>query len=350
MRCDSLHLPDDCLTVECVLAAAVVILNEIWIRANLDSWLNDVRTASFLLEQDAIVTATASRAVFGQEVMSRFMRDLHLFSRTAGWLLFGAISRSSTLTDRRSGAEECKVYPEEEGDPTCPFNLNGSFACDCDWDDHYASADTCGVYPRDGPNSSRYAQVGYFEGQRTDSDPSTGNRPPRSNRTIYSPSDTDWWDGFDEMPGANKGASAAGFETTYDRVRTLSALTAVEFPLYNYFPGRDESRHLGTYVGLEADGMVSQLLLKSPFIVPHILTCPAGHSQNIGYLGCDGSHSRYPFWQSNDDNKAYEIAPELCPNNTHGYDARCRGWFSNAAKKKTYISPPYSFASSSGAV
>ena len=58
------------------------------------------------------------------------------------------------------------------------------------------------------------------------------------------------------MPGSDKRASASGYGSTYDRVRVLSALSTVHFPLYNYFPGVDEKVHLGAYVGLDADGMV----------------------------------------------------------------------------------------------
>lgn len=124
---------------------AVVWLGESWIRGNLQKWLEDVRAASFALEQDAIVTATLgkhpygsshacicpgivnsepppptflARAAFGQEVIDRFMRDLHLYTRTAGWLLFGALQRSEAFTYMRSGAEGCKEYEEKS---QCPF-------------------------------------------------------------------------------------------------------------------------------------------------------------------------------------------------------------------------------------
>lgn len=59
------------------------------------------------------------------------------------------------------------------------------------------------------------------------------------------------------MPGSELGHNASGFGTTYARVRVLSALSSILFPLYNYFPGRDEDRHLGSYIGAENDGMVS---------------------------------------------------------------------------------------------
>jgi hypothetical protein len=81
-----------------IIPGAVVSLSEIWIRTNLQKWLTDVTIGSFKLEQDAIVTATLSRAVYGNEVMARFMRDLHLYSRTVGWLLFGALLRSDSFT------------------------------------------------------------------------------------------------------------------------------------------------------------------------------------------------------------------------------------------------------------
>lgn len=220
----------------------------------MDKWLADVKAVSSMIEKDAVVTATLARAVFGQEVVSRFMRDLHVYARTTGWLLFGGLQRSGSFSQMRSGSEECKTYEENTFD--CPFKTE-DVPCDCAWDDNYASEGQCINYDSQGINSSRYLQTNMFEGLRSDIDPSTGNRVASSFPNIStSPEETAWWASPDEMPGASKGAQASGFSTVYDRVRVLSALSVIHFPMYNYFPGRDERIHLGSYVGLAADGMV----------------------------------------------------------------------------------------------
>jgi len=67
-------------------------------------------------------------AEFGREVMSRYARDLHMYTRTTGWLLFGALRRSASFTELRTGSEECKYY---EDDPdACPFKKR-EVPCDC---------------------------------------------------------------------------------------------------------------------------------------------------------------------------------------------------------------------------
>jgi hypothetical protein len=248
-----------------------VSLNEIWIRTNLQKWLTDVRTASFKLEQDAIVTATLSRAAFGREVMARFARDLHLYSRTAGWLLFGAIQRSDSFTKIRTGSDECKYY-DPAGSTVCPFKEK-EVPCDCEWNDNWATEGQCTNILQEEGIEPRYKQSFVVGGQKTDIDPSTGNRNPIPDRSIIPyPNQTAWWDFPEEMVGSYKGASASGYATTYDRVRVLSALTAISMPLYNYNPGSGENVSLGLFVGLQADGMVRPavwlvLLLKAPH--PH---------------------------------------------------------------------------------
>jgi len=114
----------------------------------------------------------------------------------------------------------------------------------------------CTDYAAEGIDA-RYLQASIFEGPRTDIDPLTGNRRETSFPNIStSPETTEWWSDVNDLPGSSKGTSAAGYETTYDRVRTLSALSAIHAPLYNYVPPQDSKVRLGSWVGLEADGMV----------------------------------------------------------------------------------------------
>ena len=228
-------------------------MGEVWIRGNLDKWLNDVKEASIMLEQDAIVAATLARADFGSSVVSRFMRDLNVWTRTTGWLLFGGIQRSASFTLMRSGAEECKSYANTSFE--CPFK--NEVPCDCSWDDNYALEGQCVNNTAEG----RFVQTSAFEGQRSDIDPLTGSRSTITWETGTTPLRTEWWDDPNEMPGASKGSLASGYSTTYDRVRVLSALAAIQFPVYNYFPGHDENENviLGSWVGFQADGSVGFL-------------------------------------------------------------------------------------------
>ena len=229
-------------------ASAVVSMGESWIRGNLDKWLNDVKEASILLEQDAIVAATLARADFGSSVVSRFMRDLNVWTRTVGWLLFGGLQRSEGFTNVRSASEECKSYVNAPLE--CPVKTD--IPCDCAWNDNFAAAGQC----TNSTSEGRFTQISAFEGQNSDIDPLTGNRDTVSEETGTTPSRTSWWEDPNTMPGASKRSLASGYGTTYDRVRTLSALSAIQFPIYNYFPGSEENVILGSWVGLQADGSV----------------------------------------------------------------------------------------------
>ena len=128
-----------------------------------------------------------------------------------------------------------------------------------------------------------------------------------------------------EVPGHKKGLLAAGYETTYDRLRTISPVSIIQIPLYNTYPRKDEL--LGTFTGFEADGMM------------------------MGFRDCDDySHVDYSFWNSTEINGAADFRPELCPLGKYGYDARCRGWYANGKKiweesgTSIYCMPPYLFA------
>ena len=124
--------PPESFAFACTLLAFIVMVAGLSIRGNMDKWLADVKAASYLLEKDAVDTAALSRAAFGREVMSRFIRDLHVYSRTAGWLLFGGLQRSESINPFRSGAEECKYYSK---DANCPFKTR-EVPCDCAWNDN----------------------------------------------------------------------------------------------------------------------------------------------------------------------------------------------------------------------
>jgi len=323
----------------CAPSAAILATREVWIRGNLGKWLGDVKNASVVLERDAIVSATLARSEFGKQVIFQFTRDLNVISRTSGWLLLGGLERSEGFTTMDTGAEECKGYVNTEN--VCPADLDT--VCDCSWSTYPLVSCTHGLYClyesiltlsflllddffqevgecTFNPSNGRFVQHSTYEGQKSDID-QVGNRIQVTNGTGAFPLQTDWWDDPNEMPGAEKGSNAHGFATTYDRVRVLSALSVIQFPVYNY-PRPRENEMLGTFVGLEADGMM------------------------LSFTGCDKSGFSYSSFQSTVENRAAEIAPDLCPLGRFGYDARCREWYDEAKRRGFYIMPRYDFASS----
>lgn len=149
-----------------------------------------------------------------------------------------------------SGSGQCKFYtPGEE--TICPFIENDTLTpCSCEWDDPWGYGctefgDT--IHPR-------YLQHRWFEGPASGAG-AEGDREGTLYPTIdFAPPTTEWWpQNTSKLPGAYKGNNASGYETTYDRVRVVSAVSVADFPLYNYQPGIGEQRMLGTYVGFEAD-------------------------------------------------------------------------------------------------
>lgn len=288
------------------------------ITRTLPALLDETNEASLALEKFHVGIVAQSRAEFAGEVLEEPVRDLHLYKRVAEWLLLDVIARTDAFTLVDESTEECKVYPNK----TCPFyNDSDRSPCDCDWGFPRYGRSNCsriGVDPR-------MRQWRYWASQSNDADERTGNR----NSTSYplvdtSPESTNWWSDISEVPGAEKGSNASGYETTYDRIRVLSAISVVEFPIFNYDSG-DLARikHLGMFVGLEADGMLT------------------------GSSGCDYSHAEFSRFQSSEENGAHLLRPELCPLKKYGYDARCRGWYADGkALGETHITSPYKFAAS----
>ncbi|CAB9502209.1 expressed unknown protein [Seminavis robusta] len=283
------------------------------------NWLAIVEERSKDIELQALITATNIRAAYGEEVMHRFARDLHVYTRLAGWLFFDGIRRTDFMAFQTSGSEQCKNYNATNKE-VCPFLENETLTpCPCGWDDPWGANCT------DVSNFThpRYLMHRWYEGLSTDAD-SVGDRFNITWPGLYNlPSTTDWWNDTNLMPGSSKGEMAAGYETTYDRVRVGSALSVADFPIYNYFPGKGETGMMGTYVGFEADGMFT------------------------GFSGCE-TYAGLAWWQSTEDNGGFKVNGTLCPNGKFGFDARCRGWY-GASKQQGgdfHITPPYLFASS----
>jgi hypothetical protein len=276
------------------------------IQQELPTWLGDVKEASVALEKDAIKTTAKLRAVYAQEIMAQPIRDLHLYTRTAGWLYFGGLERSSAFTRIESGTEDCKLFTPGK----CPYVQE--MPCDCDWYDATVPSGTiCKNNYTDGFMNGRETQVQQFSVQAmsmSNADKSTGvttkhDMPTGSTSAAY----TTWRADVTKVPGNEKGAGAAGYSTTYDRLRVSSALSVVEFPLYNYYSPKDYSKQLGTFIGFEADGLYS------------------------GYAGCSANEAENSLWVSDIFNRAAEVNADLCPIGKYGFDPRCRDWYARCA-------------------
>lgn len=216
------------------------------------AWIDSAKDTSFALAFEKLGRSCELRALYTEQVMPGPLRDLHVATRIAGWLLFGAINRSSSFTEMEiEMVEECKVYSEDE---VCPFESDESRSpCDCKWDDPWNR--TCTIHPED----SRYDQRMWYINQNRDYDPDTGRRNESTSFPEYdfSAATTSWFTDVDEMPGSYKGENASGHATTYDRIRVISALSTAVFPIYNHdIEGgvRQSKAAMSTYVGFEADG------------------------------------------------------------------------------------------------
>ena len=221
------------------------------------------------------------------DVLFNHARDLHVFNRLAGWLFFGAIPMANTFTEMYTTAEVCKDYPFKT---SCPAIQNTPAAtCDCAWKDRVIK-NTC----QSNYTDSRRLQQLFFEGLREDADPITGHR----NSTTYPavgrfPNDTYFWESIDAVPGAERGYNASGYRTTFDRLRTTSALSAIQIPLYNYVQGTQLQRTWGSILSFDADGMFA------------------------GYVGCSTAHTHFAHLQANGDPSVWGNK-ELCPTGKFG--------------------------------
>ena len=263
------------------------------------------------------------QSLYGAQALAGSMRDLHLLTRITSWLLFGAVLRSEAFPDVEIPmVEECKAYGPEE---VCPFDADPSRSpCDCAWNDPWGrKCDDFAV-------QSRSLQRMWFLGQARDADTETGARFNIQGfpEFDFNPVSTKWWTDANDMPGAEKGLNASGYETTYDRLRVSSAVQGIVMPLYNYhslsgFNGPRTSA--SSYVAFEADG---------------------GY---LGYAGCNYDASRYASFVSSDENGAYLVSPNLCPLGKYGYDPRCRPWYADTKRitlwenGHVHLTAPYRF-------
>jgi hypothetical protein len=85
--------------------------------------------------------------------------------------------------------------------------------------------------------------------------------------------------------------------------------------------------------------------------ISHLLSSFSLCYQFTGYLGCNHKNAAHgSFFVSNNDNRAADIAPDLCPLGKFGYDPRCREWYDTGQKlykkerQPAYLTAPYQFA------
>lgn len=279
------------------------------------------------LEVVALSSITALKATQAQLSANEVIRDLHVETRLAGWLMFDGMSRSDAFTRmEEKAAQQCREYNLDDTTRNCPFYLDFTTApCACDWEDlndlACANVDV---------TDSRNLQERFFYCQARDFDVATGFRNDASSfgpGVDDSSNATRWWDDVEKVPGARKSVNASGFSTTYDRVRVSSAMALVDIPLYNYVTQMGRPKHLlSTLVAFQADGLVT------------------------GYDGCGHHEGLVSSFVSNERNRAFEIAPGLCPEGKFGFDPRCRAWYSTGRalyeglRQPIHITSPYMFA------
>jgi hypothetical protein len=219
------------------------------------AWVSSAESSSYALQLDVFVSEGRLRATYTEQMLPGPTRDLYLLTRLTGWILFGAVGRSHSFTDiEMDFVEECKTYKEDEACPSFDSDIFRS-PCDCTWEDPWKGDQRCQQVPAD----SRAIQRFWYLNQNRDFDPETGNRLQSESypELDYSPETTSWWVDPDMMPGSFKGSNASGYETAYDRLRVISAVSSVGFPIYNYVTNTNaKERHTAwsTYVAFESDG------------------------------------------------------------------------------------------------
>jgi HAMP domain-containing protein len=316
------------IVVPLVLTNAVICwIVSFQILEKVSLWIHDTADESLELELAALHSVAVLKSTQAQLTINEVVRDLHVMTRLAGWLFFDGIARSDAFTHmEEKAAQECRGYVADDSTRICPFFNDFERApCACEWEDLNAVACTDVNY-----TDARTLQERFFVCQAQDYDKVTGNRDDASSfgpGVQDSPNTTLWWDDVDKVPGAEKGRSASGFETTYDRIRVSSAISVVEIPIYNYVTRSNYSKYaLSTYIAFQADGMVT------------------------GYHGCDHKQAFVSTFESNESNRAFKIAPKLCPKGKFGFDPRCREWYStghslyNKSGQPVFITAPYLLA------
>lgn len=288
------------------------------------------------LNERSLYTLAKARAVFSARVISPSFRDVHLMSRIAGWLFFGGLQKANSVTAMTTASEECKKipFPRKDPDHGCPYVQNlSNTPCDCKWKRNGDSESTqCFDYDQDYDQDSRYLQQLWWFGSKQDAWPNGDVNFTSYPDVATSAANTSWWSDWNAVPGAELGFNATNSNTIYEILLSLSAMSMVQIPIFNYQNGRRNTGTLGTYTAFEDSGLYS------------------------GYTGCadDILHPYASQFQSNNDTAADVINSTLCPLGKYGYDPRCRPWYKGGKLTHTegsdplYVSPPYHYVGPSG--
>mmetsp|Transcript_25294 Transcript_25294/g.50638 ORF Transcript_25294/g.50638 Transcript_25294/m.50638 type:complete len:1747 (-) Transcript_25294:50-5290(-) len=302
-----------------IVFSLIISVTVLWKISTFSDLLEPVKEDFISLHNNYLYSSTALRASLVSSTTGVVARDLHVITRYATWLFFGALETISVVDMVGTGTEECKNKPVGE---TCLWLKNQP--CDCDWGWHFD--EVCAKYEE---RDSRPLQKLYMASQKDDAW-QDGTRNFTTSPFATSPEETNWWQQISDLPDSSADFVAeSNYGTSFQRASTASALSGVLISFYNVMlgtlpPGLPMVPHFALM--FEADGMV------------------------IGFSGCTPFSAEIPFWVSSEANGAAELQPDLCPLGKHAYDPRCRKWYDDGKKKAIngesvlHITSPYVFA------
>ena len=315
------------IIIPVLIFSLVISAVVLWRISTFADLIEPVKNNFITLNENYLHSSTALRASSVSSVTEVVARDLHIMTRYATWLFFGALKIAADIDMIGSGAEKCKSTPLNE---TCEWVKDQP--CDCGWGWHFDEGMTCTkYYDRD----SRQLQKLFMSSRRDDAWPD-GTRNFTTLPYATSPAETQWYEELSELPGSSNSALAdSSYSTSFHRARTASAMAGVIISLYNVMlrsmpAGLPELPLLA--LTFEADGLL------------------------IGYSGCTPASVVGPFWASSKENGAAELQPDICPLGKYGFDPRCRKWYDDGKNKATsgksvlHITAPYAFLSLEGTV
>jgi hypothetical protein len=295
-----------------VAAGVITTINHEFDRSTVDTEIELID-----LQKGALDVYARLRSDFVSTMTEKSIIDLYVLTRYTTWLLFGGLQRANTFTESTTGIEECKTYSPDFSQ--CEY-YEKAFICDCS-DMERGYEQVCQNFAE----SIRPRKLNYWTAEMSaeiNGDRLSTDYPVRA----FSPQTTDWWANSTTLPGWQNALLAKGYESTYKRLRAISAVPVFQ-PLYHYGLGEGEEINLGLNAAFEADGLF------------------------FGYSGCYSSrHVELVEWKSTEENNAAKLRPELCPLGKHGYDPRCRGWYEEGRSLSSnkgsilHVTAPYRFA------
>ena len=278
------------ITVPMTIAIVIqTLVNILHLYNSLPDLIRIIQDVSINTELATIFTLTQLRATYASELLSIPLRDLYVLSRMSSWLFMGAVPLAPSVTAMVTTAESCKNFANPAFCPAL-FEANPATTCDCAWKDP-RNSNSCSNYAF--AEESRRKQRVFFEGLSEDAS-TNGDRNTTSYPAVASsPGTTAFWSSMTSTPGSEDGTNSAGRDTTFGRLRLLSALSMIQIPLFNYAIQTDFPRTWTTELAIDVDGMVS------------------------GYSGCNyDRHSTFSQVRQTDEN--FAANPALCPVGKYG--------------------------------